>query len=134
MQAIDDRIPNDDRRVEPPYVPMSRTLLKIAFLVAAGLLSIASFLVIMQGANDEPYVTYRRSDAIVQVVVGTALMVLWACCAITVVVLVGTRRLPARWLAIVLWAAICLCYLSYSPLGYLEDIEKFVLPASGGGG
>jgi hypothetical protein len=134
MQALDYRIPKDDQRVEPPYVPISRTQLNAAFAVIVAALSIASLFVVMQGANDEPYGAYRRYDAIVQVGVGTALIVFWCCCSVAVVVLVGARKLPAWWLALLLWAAICLFYLSYSPLGYLQDIEKFVIPPSGRGG
>ena len=134
MQAFDYRIPQDDQRVEPPCVPISRTQLNVAFALIAAALSIASLFVVMQGANDEPYGAYRRYDAIVQVGVGTALMVLWCSCSLAVLVLVGARKLTAWWLTLLLWAALCLFYLSYSPLGYLQDIEKFVIPASGGGG
>ncbi len=134
METLDYRIPKDDQRVERPYVPISRTQLNVAFALFALLLSAASFVVVLQGATDEPYMGYRRSDAIVQVGVGTALMVLWCCCSVAVVVLVGTRKLPIAWLALLLWAAICLFYLSTCPLGYLGDIEKFVLPAAAGGG
>jgi peptidoglycan/LPS O-acetylase OafA/YrhL len=134
MQALDYRIPKDDQRVEPPYVPISRTQLNVAFALVAAVLSIASLFVVMQGANDEPYGVYRRYDAVVQVGIGTALMVLWGCCALAVVVLVAARKLPVWWLALLLWAAICLFYLSYSPFGYLADIENHVIPAAGGGG
>ena len=88
---------------------------------------------LLQGANDEPYLGYRRYDAIVQVGVGSALIVLWCCYCIAVALLVAARKLSVAWLVLLLWGAICVFYLSYSPLGYLEDIEKFVLPAAGGG-
>ena len=133
MQALDYRIPKDDQRIEAPYVPISRPQLNVAFALIAAALSVGSLFVVFQGANDEPYMAYRRYDAVVQVGVGTALMVLWFCCCVAVVVLVGARKLPVWWLALLLWAAICLFYLSFSPLGYLEDIEKFVIPPSGGG-
>ena len=107
--------------------------MNVSFALIVALLSAASFVVVDQGANDEPYVGYRRYDAIVQVGVGTALMVLWSCCAVAVVVLVAARKLPSWWLMLLLWAAICTFYLSYSPLGYLEDIEKHVIPAAVGG-
>jgi hypothetical protein len=41
--------------------------------------------------------------------------------------------LPLPWLALLLWAAVCVFYLSYSPSGYLSDLENHILPASGGG-
>src|SRR3954469_10814644 len=133
MQALDYRIPKNDRRVEPPAWPISRLQLNIALAVTTAALSAVSLVVVFQGANDEPYIGYRRYDAIVQVGVGTALMVLWGLCSLAVLVLVGKRKLSRGWLALLLWAAICLFYLSYSPLGYLEDIEKHVIPAAAGG-
>jgi hypothetical protein len=76
---------------------------------------------------------YDRKDVVMQVGVGTALIVLWCCCGVAVVVLAGTRKLPLPWLALLLWAAVCVFYLSYSPSGYLSDLENHILPASGGG-
>ena len=129
MQALDYNIPRDEP-AGAPYVPISWSQLNVAFAVMAALLSIASLLVVLQGAGDEPYGVYRRYDAIVQVGVGTALMVLWCCYCLALLVLVVTRKLPAWWLALLLWVAICLLYLSESPLGYLQDIEKLVIPPS----
>ena len=114
--------------------PISRSQLNVAFALVTVVLSAASFFVVLQGANDEPYVGYRRYDAIMQVGVGTALMVLWGLCSIAVVVLVARRKLSLAWIALLLWAAICLFYLSYSPLGYLVDIEKHVIPKAARGG
>ena len=124
MQALDYRIPEEDRRVEPVYVPISRTQLNRAFALVAAILSLASLVVVYQGATDEPYAAYRRYDAIVQVGVATALMALWACYVIALVVLVAARKLSAWWLALLIWAAICLFYLSSSPLGYLGERKR----------
>jgi hypothetical protein len=134
MQSLDYRTPNDDQRIGTPYVPISRTQLNLTFAIITAVLSAASLLVVLQGATDEPYMGYRRYDAIVQVGIGTGLIVLWCCGVVAVVVLVAARKLPAWWLVLVLWAAICLFYLSYSPLGYLADLEKQVIPADAGGG
>ena len=89
MQALDYRIPRDDQRVEPPLWPISRLQLNATFALISAALSAASLVVVFQGANDEPYMGYRRFDALVQVGVGTALMVLWALCSVAVVLLVG---------------------------------------------
>jgi hypothetical protein len=134
MQTLDYRIPKDDRPVEPPYVPISRTQLNVAFALFTFVLSAVSLWVVLQGANDEPYMQYRRSDASVQVGVGTALMVLWGCWTVAVVVLVAARKLGAWWLVFLLWAALCLFYARYSALGYLEDIEKYVILTTARGG
>lgn len=101
-------------------------LLVIAVVVA---LSLVSLIVVVQGAEDEPYGQYRRADAILQVGVGSALMALWAAGAVLVIGLVVTRCVPAAWLVLVLWAAFCLFMLSYSPIGYLQDLEQHVLSA-----
>jgi len=50
---------------------------------------------------------------------------------VAVALLVGTRKLSRVWLLLLLWAAICLFYVSYCPIGYLRDIEEFVLPPVG---
>lgn len=134
METLDYRIPRDDQGVEPPLWPISRTALNAAVFLSSVALTLASLFVVLQGAHDEPYTTYRRYDAIMQVGVGTALIVLWCCCSIVVLALVRKGKFSVAWLALLLWAAICLFYLSESPLGYLEDIEKFVIPASAWGG
>jgi len=76
---------------------------------------------------------YRRYDALVQVGVGASLMVLWCCFTLAVLLLAASRKISAWWLATLPWAAICLFYLSSCPLGYLQDIEKFVIPPSAKG-
>lgn len=133
METLDYRIPHQDQRAKRPNVPISRLQLNVACALVATVLSSVSFLVVLQGANDEPYMAYDRDDAVMQVGLGTALIVLWCCCALIVGVLAATRKLPLPWLALLLWAAICVFYLSYSPSGYLNDLENHVLPASGGG-
>ena len=133
MQALDYRTPTPDRRLAPPYVPVSRTQLNVTFALAAAVLSVASLVVVMQGAHDEPYTGYRRYDAVVQIGVAAALMALWCCWFLAVSVLVAAGKMRRYWLPLLLWAAICLFYLSESPLGYLGDIERFVIPRAGGG-
>ena len=133
MKTLEYRIPGDDRldrpeRVGPPYVPVSRADLNAAFALTGLLLSVASLFVVVQGAHDEPYGTYRRYDALVQVGGGVSLMALWCCWSAAVAVLVAARKLRWGWLVLLLWAAVCVFYLSFSPLGYLEDIEQFVIP------
>jgi peptidoglycan/LPS O-acetylase OafA/YrhL len=132
MEPLDYRIPREDQGAEPALWPISRRQLNVAVAIVAAALSAVSLFVVVQGANDEPYMAYRRYDAVMQVGVGTALMVLWGCSSVTVLVLVRKRKLSAAWLALLLWAAICLFYLSSSPLGYLEDMERLVIPPSGG--
>ncbi|MCA9147646.1 MAG: hypothetical protein KDA92_00035 [Planctomycetales bacterium] len=95
------------------------------------MLTVASFFVVFQGASDEPYGVYRRYDALVQVGLGTALIALWCSWSVAVVVFIVAQKLPKAWLSALLWVAICLFYLSFSPVGYLKDLEQFVIPGSG---
>ena len=92
-----------------------------------------SLVVVFQGASDEPYMGYRRYDAAVQLGIGTALMALWGCFALGMLMLAATRKISAWWLAVLPWAVICLLYLSQCPLGYLQDIENFVIPPAAKG-
>ena len=131
METLDYRSPHENQRAERPYVPISRFQLNVACALVASVLSAAAFLVVLRGAHDEPYMAYHRSDAGVQVGVGTALIVLWCSCAVAVAALVATRKLPLPWLALLPWAVVCVFYLSYSPSGYLSDLENHILPASG---
>ena len=89
-------------------------------------LSIASFLVVIQGATDEPYLVFRKADAVVQVGVAMMLMLLWVQLAVWVVAGVVRCRVSAWWLALVLWALICEAYLLESPRGYMLDITRYV--------
>jgi hypothetical protein len=104
---------------------MNRTQLNIAFGVAASVLTFSSFVLVLKGATDEPYETYRASDAFEQIVIGTALIVLWGSYSLAVVAIVICRQMSRSWLAIILWAAIC-------PFGYLYDLEHIILPAMRG--
>jgi hypothetical protein len=47
--------------------------------------------------------------------------------------LVAARKLSLIWLLLIGWAAICVFYLSFSPLGYFSDLERFILPGGSGG-
>ena len=56
---------------------MKRLWLHLTLAVSALVLSAASFLVVLQGASDEPYLAFRSSDAIVQIGGAMLLMMLW---------------------------------------------------------
>src|SRR5689334_1489548 len=77
-------------------------------------LSAVSWVVVMKGAADEPYFGgIRKSDAIVQVGVGTALIVLWALWCAMAIAFILRRRLHPAASAILIWAAICVFYLGH---------------------
>ena len=99
--------------------------LTLLLSISALTLSVLSFFVVWQGANDEPYVSFRTYDAIMQLGVGWPLIILWCFHTVAIITLVCRRKLPRAWLSLLLWTAICLFYLYNCPFGYIEDIHKF---------
>ena len=104
---------------------MSRHQLHISFGAVGLLLSVASALVVLRGASDEPYSTFRASDALIQIGAAMILMVLWLQLAAFLVWAVATRRIGRLWLALLLWIALCEFILFDSPSGYVQDITTF---------
>ena len=105
---------------------MKRLHLHLILAVSAIVLTIASFVVVMQGASDEPYVVFHRSDALVQVGVAMVLMLLWVQLAGGMIYGIIRRRISLMWLPLLLWVAICEFYLYQSPSGYVQDITRYV--------
>jgi len=105
---------------------MKRLHLHFILTASAFVLSIASFFVVMQNASDEPYVVFRRSDAIVQVGVAMLQMLLWFQLIVGIVWGIAFRRISAWWMFMLPWALICEFYLVYCLNGYLQDISRFV--------
>ena len=89
-------------------------------------LSAASFFVVMQGATDEPYIVFRKTDALVQIGVAMMLMLLWIQLAVAIVAGFTQRRVSPWWLPLLLWILLCEFYLFQSPSGYVQDIAQFV--------
>ena len=131
MHQIEYRSPREDRHAERPYVPISEAQLSGAAFLIVMTLSYASLFVAFEGASGVRYT--GRYDAVVQVGVGTALVVLWCCWLAAVAVLVATRKLRVAWLVTLLWAAVCASYLGYSVQHYLKVIDRFATPPSVGG-
>jgi hypothetical protein len=110
---------------------MRRTGLNIAFGSIVVVMTVISCAVVIRGAEDEPYDTFRYSDAFTQVVIGTVLISFWICSSLVAVALVSVGQLSRIWLIVLLWAAICIFYLKDCPLGYLHDLEQFIIPYAG---
>jgi hypothetical protein len=89
------------------------------------LLTLASAIVMLKGASDEPYFSFRASDALVQIGVAMVLMLLWLQLAVFLVWAVAVQRASKLWLLLLLWIVLCECVLSDSPRGYVQDILKF---------
>jgi hypothetical protein len=75
--------------------------------------------------NDEPYVGFRASDAMVQVGVASSLVTLWVLLVIFIVAQVLKKNLHAAWLSTLLVCAIALFYLGVAPGDYLSDLVHF---------
>jgi len=105
---------------------MKRFQLHLVLAALALVLSIASFFVVWKGASDEPYVVFRKSDAIVQIGVAMMLMLLWLQLAAAMITGIVRRRVSAWWLPLLIWVLICEFYLYYSPSGYVQDIMRYV--------
>jgi hypothetical protein len=103
---------------------MNRHRLRL-ICTAAAMLSVASAIVTLKGASDEPYSSFRASDALVQIGLGMVLMLLWLQFAAFLVWTVVTRRASKWWLALLLWIALCEFILLDAPVGYVQDILKF---------
>lgn len=116
-----------EARLREPYVPVTRMQLQIGLAIASLLLTVVSICVVYRDANTEPYYVFRRSDVLIQVGVATALIILWLVLLPLVLLLAGTRKVSAAWFALLIWMPICIFYLSFSPVGYLSDLQKNVI-------
>lgn len=94
-------------------------------LIVVGALTFSSLVVVFLGASEEPYLTFRPSQALIQVGIGSGLLALWAAWVGVVLWRVVARVVPAAWLTSIVWAVIVISYLSRSPLGYVQDLSKF---------
>jgi hypothetical protein len=105
---------------------MKRSHVHLILAASAVVLSVASFFVVSHGASDEPYTVFHGSDAIVQVGVAIALMLLWLEFAVAMIVGIVRRRVSAWWLPLLLWVITCEFFLYQSPSGYVQDITRYV--------
>lgn len=104
----------------PPFPMAFASLLGIA-----ALLVFPSFLVILSGAHAEPYFgTIRKSDAFVQVGLGTTLIFLWLAWTAALLVLVIRQRVPIPTLAMSILSALATFYLAHSVDGYVDDLIR----------
>lgn len=88
-------------------------------------LLVPSFWVCLRGANDEPYTTFHASDAVVQIGVASALMVLWVLWFGFIAMQVSKKKSHPGWLSAFALGALALCALYQSPAGYISDLLQF---------
>ena len=118
----------------PRDVSVNRSRLLLALCAFAAILTLPSLWVVGEGATDEPYGRFSLYDAFVQVVVGTGLITAWGGWSVVILALVTRRKVSFWWLTLLLWAALCAFYLSFSPLGYLDNLQNIILPTAASGG
>ena len=90
---------------------MKRFRNNLILVISALTLSVASFVVVIQGASDEPYTVFRQSDALVQIGVAMVLMLLWFQLAAVIVAGVALRRVSQWWLPLLIWILLLEFYL-----------------------
>lgn len=93
-------------------------------LSVSGLLGLSVW-VVFKGASDEPYMSFRASDAIVQIGVASALMALWVVLLGFISAQVFQKKLHPAWLACLGLGALALYCLYDSPACYISDLVKF---------
>lgn len=108
---------------------MKKINYSIFFTITTLILSVISFIIVLEGASEEPYGVFHKSDAVTQVGIAMILMLMWLQLGIAIVVGVVCRRISIWWLTLLVWVLICEFYLSCCPFGYLDDIERFVIGA-----
>ncbi|MES2641090.1 MAG: hypothetical protein V4850_16500 [Myxococcota bacterium] len=84
------------------------------------------FFVVLEGATDEPYTHFDASDALTQVGLASGLLALAPVWAALLAWGLRRRLLSWAWGALVAPLVIGVFYLSFSPLGYVSDVERFV--------
>ena len=88
-------------------------------------LTIPSLWIVLEGAQQEPYVALIKYDAFTQIGVACSLIAGWILFAIWLTSQLRRRQLSALWSAALLWTLIMLFYLQASPMGYLSDLAQF---------
>ncbi len=106
---------------------MKRLHFHLILAASAFVLSISSVFVVMQGASDEPYVVFRRSDAIVQIGAAMILMLLWFQLLVGTVWGIARCRISAWWLLLLPWMLFGEFILFHCPKSYMQDILRFVV-------
>ena len=98
---------------------------EIVLVGYTALLWITSALVILKGASDEPYSTFRRADVFIQVGLGSALAALWLHLIAHVSFGIARRKLLKTLIPVLLLGAVNLYMLFLGATGYISDLETF---------
>ena len=97
--------------------------------ISAAVLSMATFGVVIQSVDGEPFISFRSIDAFVQIGVAMALMVLWAQFFVGMVYGFMRRLISFRWWPFSIWVFFCEAILYASTTEYVQDITRYVVEA-----
>lgn len=92
-------------------------------VLSTSALLLPSFYVVLKGAGDEPYVSFRASDALVQIGAASALIAFWLMLTVSITGQVWRKELTPRWLSLLVLTALVLFLLGHAPIDYLADLE-----------
>ncbi len=90
------------------------------------ILSVASILLFTEAASVAQFFGSKPNEAILHVGLGCVLIAIWTYTIGGTLYGVATSLLSKRWLLVIPWAVLVLCYLQYIPAGYAEDVSEFV--------
>lgn len=93
--------------------------------ILAAFLTVSSLWVIIEGAQNEPYITLRNYDAFTQIGIACSLITGWILFATWLVIQILKKRFTVFWSLAIIWAVVVLFYLKTSPLGFLSDLAQF---------
>lgn len=81
--------------------------------------------VVLSGAADQPYVSFRERDAVIQIGLASALMTLWSMFGLWVILQIRAGRLARSWSASLVLVGAALFFLYQSPSGYVSEIARW---------
>ncbi len=94
----------------------------------AGLsLTLVSAIIVIDSAGAEPYLTFKLTDAVVQIGGACVVLILWLQFVIWVIAGVIRKRISIWWSASFIWAAVICFFVFDCPVAYAQDITKFVI-------
>jgi len=99
-----------------------RERLPLYLVAVCAVLSLLSFAVVFQSADSEPYFAFYWRDAVTQVFVAIALLVLWIEYLVLLIAAILRKIFTAWWWLVVAWVAVVMLYLHLCPFGYISDL------------
>lgn len=87
-------------------------------------LLVSSGIVVIQGASDEPYLSFQPSDAFVQIGGSAILVVLWGQWCVGTSSLIRRGVISKGWWSLMLFATASVLALIDGAVGYAADIER----------